>query len=615
MKLEERIEYYNLHCEEDTVLPPNVSYQDFFDLDMLDFLNDAFFVNIPSNDWINLFEVFSDSPQHMNKLIELLCSKDNYINKDDFNTIMNNSKIAESFIEELTAYINKNSKIFKISTLSMILNNDNLLNRIFNNDNVNINNLSHMFQFLKLSKERILLLLKDQRFLNILINYKINEFLYYIESKNLENELTDIIQSRISHLSYEEKLSVVRSESLFNPNTGQPKYLQELYSSFLERINLDKIRSKIISLDFDSSSKEKEEVRLLLNTFEGMNIFLKEVLEPKFSEVINILNLDSSFYQKRKEFLLSELNNYSSYNLDTVKNILCIYCFEDNYINIQLRLKTLIEYARDNSEVLLLLEDYMPYLIKLYSYLTSNDVETSPLDLLNNMDLNDLVQKAHNIFSQEMNKKTDITDILNSNNYKEINGVKVIDMDIPLDRSYFIVHSLCDSDIVENLLESYQNAASEHNRICTSILDNNHINTFLDGLVFGYCNITAPIYSAVPFDGQSSQRYTSKGKPQYRSILSSIDRFLRRTTFEYNEITYMTNSEVIMPSYIFVSDREPNELEYKVAKEFNIPIFIYHVKHIEIEVEEGYSNPEAFIYEKRSLDYIPNESNKEKAFS
>ena len=183
-----------------------------------------------------------------------------------------------------------------------------------------------------------------------------------------------------------------------------------------------------------------------------------------------------------------------------------------------------------------------------------------------------------------------------------IDGVKVIDMDIPLNRSYFLVHS----DDRGIGLEKYKENARKYNRICTSILDNNHTKTFIKGVIFGYCNIASPIYSAIPFDGQTNQRNHDSGRPQYRSVLSDVDRFMHRTTRKYNEITYNTNNELLMPSYILVVDREPNEIELNTAKDFKIPILIYHPKVQNYEYEEGYTVGELFDYEKRTFDFIPN---------
>ena len=150
------------------------------------------------------------------------------------------------------------------------------------------------------------------------------------------------------------------------------------------------------------------------------------------------------------------------------------------------------------------------------------------------------------------------------------------------------------------------------------MLDNNHVSTFLrgNGVNFGYCNLEAPVYTAMPYDAQSNQRsVTAAERPQYRSLLSGTDKFMKRTAdTSYNEITYFTNNQVIIPNYILVTNREPNELEYRIAKAFNIPILVYHTKDIEWKKDSDYVEMEAFDYETLVLDYIPREESRQVVF-
>jgi len=611
MSLEERINYYNFYLE-DNGLPENVSYSEFFDMEMLSFLSEEMVLNISSNDWIELFKVYTDNQQYMDKLIELFCQKGSCITQKDFNAMIQDNDIAVRFMNSFVKYIQV-TNFAKEGSIALIFNNDNLLNQIFNNKIISISNFINIFKNHSLSKESALKLLCDRRFLDIFFNYNAYDFFSVIKDKNIELELADLIQMKIESLSYEEKIKLVSNRIFYDPQNGKPAYLKELYSTFENRINLNKKREKILNLKENSSLDDKELVKSFINTSDGLEVFLKELLEPQFSNLIRILNLDVSFYQKRKDILFNELNNYTKYDMKTVRDLLCVYCFGDKCSNVILRLKILIQYANESENALLLLKDDIQYLIKLYSYLTFDNIDINPLDLISEVDINDLIRKVHNLFSDEINKKTDISDILNSDNYKEKNGVKVIDTEIPLDRSYFLVHSVSIKNIAENQLQNYLNMASKHNRICISVLDNNHTNTFLDGIVFGYCNIEAPMYSAVPFDGQTNQRVYGinyMGRPQFRSVLTSVDKFMKKTTWKYNELTYMTDNKVIMPSYIFVANREPSEIEFKVAKEFDIPILLYHTKSIDYEFENNDDKPELFDYEELAIDYIPNESYK-----
>lgn len=606
MLIEDKIKYYKRYFE-DCGLPEGVSYQEFFDLEMIDFINKNLSAYFGNNDWIELFKIYANNEQAMDNLVEIFCEKNSDISKNDFNTLMNDSKIRDSFMKSFTAFMNAND-FAKLPPLSLIFNNSDLLDQIVNNDSIDISKISGSFKMILFDKENALKIINDHRFLNILFNYNTNEFLSFIRMSDWDISLKELMDRKMESLSYKEKIDVI--SKCFDPTTGQPEIFQDMYFTFEEKINRNIQRDSIIKLGTDSTLEEKEAVKSFVSTPTGQEIFLKEVLEPQFSNVINILNLDNSFYQKRKEALYKELSNYSQYDIETVKNLLCVYCFEDNPINVSLRLKTLIEYASENDDALLMMKDDMSGIVSLYSYLQKGDLETSPLDLLNNINLDNLIKEAHMLFSSDVNKGTDITDILSSNDYKEIDGVKVVDVDIPFDRSYFLVHSISKSDVGERPLESYLEMASNHSKFCTSILDNEHCNTFLDGVILGYCNIDNPIYSAVPFDGQTNQRNYKPGVPQFRSVLSSLDHFMKRTTDKYNEVTYLTNQEVVMPSYLLVVDNEPNELQLKVAKDFNIPIFIYHTKEREHKNDTGYNKPECFVYETKALEYMPNENTK-----
>ena len=607
MSLEEKINYYSNYYDSDDFLQ-DISYQEFFDRDMLNYLNNKGWVSFESHVWIKLFRTFANNQELLDMVIQLMCDNGCSIDSKDFSSVMTDDAIAKKFLITIDNRL-REKKLIKLSVISLILRSKSLLNRIIHDNSFYVEGLYAFLlsdSYMKISREDCLVVLSDQRFLKMLSSCDIDYFLQFVNRFSFDVELEDLIQARINSLSYRDRLHVAKY--CYN-KYGKPKYLEEIWNFFKDRIELDNMRSIITSLNENSSTEEKERVRQLINTSTGMNLFLKEVLEPTFSNVINWLNLDKSLYAKRKEMLANELNEYHKYDIKTVRELLCTYCFEDNCNNITLRLKTIIEYANESDKFLLLVKNDIRYIIKLYEFLTRGDLELNPLELVRNIDINDLIRQAHSIFMEEINKKTDISDILNSNKYKMVNGVKVIDIDIPLDRSYFLVHSegkLKDGDA---FFERYKEGAYSHNRICTSILDNNHVNTFLNGVVLGYCNISEPLYSALPFDGQTNQRMYAKSRPQYRSVLSSVERFMNRTITKYNELTFFTNNKIILPSYVFVANREPSDLDLQIAKDFNIPIIIYHTKENESIKESGYSNGEDFDYSVSTLDYMLNEYN------
>ena len=608
MSLEEKISYYNDYHEEDDFLQ-DISYQEFFDKDMFDYLSNGVWVSFGSNVWIKLFRTFANNQELMNQVIKLMCENGCSINSKDFSDLMTDDTLSKNFLIAIDNLLSKKNQVIKSNVKQLIFNTRSLLNRIIHDNSFYVEGLYAFLlsdSYMKISRDNCLVVLSDQRFLKMLSSCDISMFLRFVNKFSFDVELEDLIQARINSLSYRDRLRVAKY--CYN-RYGKPKYLEEIWNSFKDRIEMDDMRSMITSLRENSLDEEKEKVRQFINTDIGKNIFLKEILEPTFSNIINWLNLDKSLYAKRKEMLANELSEYHKYDIETIRELLCTYCFEDNCNNIMLRLKTIIEYANESDKFLLLVKNDIKYITRLYEFLTKEVLEINPLELVRNIDINDLIRQAHSIFMEEVNKKTDISDILNSNKYKMVNGVKVIDVYIPLDRSYFLVHSegkLKDGDA---FLEKYKEGAYSHNRICTSILDNSHVETFLDGVVFGYCNVSEPLYSALPFDGQTNQRISVTSRPQYRSVISSVERFMNRTITKYNELTFFTDNKVILPSYIFVANREPSELDLKVAKDFNIPIFIYHTKEKKSIKEPGYSRGEDFDYSVSTLDYMLNEYN------
>ena len=73
-------------------------------------------------------------------------------------------------------------------------------------------------------------------------------------------------------------------------------------------------------------------------------------------------------------------------------------------------------------------------------------------------------------------------------------------------------------------------------------------------------------------------------------------------TDDYNEITYLTNNEVLLPSFILSVDKEPTEKELEVAKDFNIPIYVYYSKDKKKEILVDGDNRRAYDYESNYFD-------------
>ncbi len=600
MTLEEKIKYYNIEYE-DNGLPDGIKAEDFFDLDMLNFLKEEGYPHYYVKD---IRDVLLSGSSNKKFFVEIILSGNCQLEDGDFEDIFIDDNISKIFMDIFMEIVVNGKKSIKNIYINYVLSNDKL-RKLFMSYDVDVREGLKNLQYARLSNDVIADLLKDKKIVDLVLSLKYSDFFSFVESTKMYKEFDEFIKIVLKRLSYQEKIRLL--EGNYNKETHEPAYLSELYLEFEDVLNRRRVRNLIISVVKKSTPENIGIVRNNINTPEGMDILLGEILEPTFSEIVDILGLDKSIYESKKNNLLERLHNYKEYDLDTIKEMLCLYCFNDNSNNIKLRLKTIIEYAHEKDDLLNELLNDMPYIIKLMKFLSDDKLEMNPLELIRNLDIDGIIKRLHATFSDDVNNKTDISEYLNRE-AKEVDGVRVIDVDIPVDRSYFIVHSVSKYNIGDNPKDEYIEAAKKHDRLCTSVLDNNHTGTYLDGVVFGYCNVDMPLYSVVPFDGQTNQRIQVVGRPQYRSVLSSVDRFCRRTMSKYNELTYLTNNEVLMPDYIFVADREPNDLDIKVAKAFNIPILIYHTKEVDYQYEDGYSVHEDFIYEKHTLDYVPSDN-------
>ena len=632
MTLEEKINYYNWYYADEDIrqLPDNLNTKEFFSIDFLEWLlgkdeyNSYNFKVIWNKELKDLFKIAYDDSRYMDIVTRIFLMKDVHFNQKQFDYIMNYKSMSEKFMQMVIKYINNDLNSIKSYSKNLIFSNQNLLSLILNIEIINIDFLKfvfddYMFKKSGIKKDFYLTLLLNENFKKAFLNLNYLDFFDFINEFSLEKDIPELINDKIQTLKYEEIITLL--EKKYDVINKKPEYLNDLYDNYEEEIKKDKIKRVLCNQKIDSNEELKENIRNILNTKDGMDVFLSEIIEPRFSKILNVLNMENDYKILRKNNLLNKLNNYEQYNLDTIKNLFSLYCFDDISYNTILRLKTLIEYAKEDDEIQKKYSNEIAISTMLYNFLSSNDLTINPIELVKyckNFDINLIIKELHSKFSHDVNKKTDILNKLDEKvtNYKIIDdlGVKIYDLsNLPIEQSYFLIHSVSISDLGNNMLEKYTNSSEKHNRICMSLFDNNHITSFLKGnvIVFGYCNISNPIYSATTFDGQTNQRATFdfESKPQYRSTLTNIEKFMDRTNPEsYNELTYFTNKKIVMPSYIFVSNRKPTEIEGKIAKEFNIPIVIYYTKQTSFKYEDDYeiNNHELFDYDKFSINIIPN---------
>ena len=597
MTYQEKIRYYdNRYAEEG--LPEGMTTLEFFTQDVIQGIIELSYKNFYVQDFITLLKEI-DNQETITRLVHYFVDS-NFGFIGSIENLANDKIASEILIENVVKIINNENVSFRYSNVMIIFKNEKLTELFLQYPLLKPNNITGIiFNFI--SEELAFRLLKRPDYVECFLHQDSSYFFSFIDKYQQESGLQELVVRFLNKYNFTQKINLL--EKKYNPETNEPWYLQSLYQQFSKNLKDKKIRDRILSIIKNPSEENKKEIKEMLADPEVYNIFLTEILEPTFTKIVEILDLSKSIYEERREQLYQKLQNYEVYEPTVVKDILCIYSFNDISNNIRLRLKTIIEYSQTKSSIMENYKDQLPYINRLYNFLTSKEITDNPIELISNLNINEIIRDMHSVFSSEINQKSDISDILATAPKKQINGVSVIDTDIPLDRSYFLIHSIGYEGLKDDPLSLYKQAAEKHNRICTSILDNNHSQTFLNGVVLGYCNIKAPLYSAIPCDGQTNQRSIKSGYSQYRSVLSGVDRFLHRTINTYNELTYETNNELIMPSYVLVIDKEPSDKDFLVAKSFNIPILIYHTKKVDYEYEPILLKEE-FDYDTNTLDYI-----------
>ena len=99
---------------------------------------------------------------------------------------------------------------------------------------------------------------------------------------------------------------------------------------------------------------------------------------------------------------------------------------------------------------------------------------------------------------------------------------------------------------------------------------------------------------------------------QDNSDLIPIEQFMDNTDQNsYNELAYLINNRPIKPSYILCVDRKPSDLEIKIAKEFEIPIYVYPKRKEIVELPSKKIEHKAYDYETSRIQIIPRKFSKE----
>ena len=141
MILDDKIKYFKRNLDDDGnfTLSDEMNFDELFDMEMLEYLNNAkFYFILKSEHWIKLLKNGANNQQYMNNVVEMICKNWSFkMQQDKFDELMSDNNVAESFIKALGVLISNDNYMLKSIVSRTIVNNDNLLNYILNGSLIN----------------------------------------------------------------------------------------------------------------------------------------------------------------------------------------------------------------------------------------------------------------------------------------------------------------------------------------------------------------------------------------------------------------------------------------------------------------------------------------------
>lgn len=354
-----------------------------------------------------------------------------------------------------------------------------------------------------------------------------------------------------------------------------------------------------------------------------MDIAVRRINAPFFYEMIEELKLSNIFLNRREENLKSILINYQDYSFSDVKEAFCDLYFHNTLNNSLLDIKTIIEFAQDDS---ILHEKYFGeiynYFCRVFNFLNNNgDFSLSDIQIINsNFPINHEVLLKCDLICQNRFKElvsesidNDITKNIESEILMSTNGhqVRLYNIEKQIENQENITMLISTIPCMDSASEfkkiyySENNGEIKHNRRSCSLINQTRLQSLFGDtnhrIVFGFEDLTGrTITSATLTDGRTDGndvRFRRKRKVEKNSY-RSIDKFIAGTSSAHNEITINMGrtNEVMKPSYILITHDHPTQFEIDVASEFGIPI-----RHININ---DYKQEPAADYISESYDYV-----------
>ncbi len=580
--LEEKYMYY-VNYYEDYGLPEGHTSTLFFDFELLNYIfNNSDFIYLNEKDVRELFQINGEITIEQEIIMKMFLFKN--ISGANINVLMNGLRDSDTkrlFIYKLVEIINDDGS-FKDRIVNFLVKDNEFISIIVE---YNITNLDFCKKLLeKANKEGLKILVNNSIYRDILISLDGCLFYELLSGKDVVKEFEWLVKDKFNNMSYKEILDLLRK--YYDEINNTPEVMTELYVQYKEELQKEKIKDLFLKVNEKVSNDILNEVRELIDTDIGKEVIFTRFTLNKFLKIVSVLDLDKSLIIARKNKQKGILDNYQEYSLDTVREIYCLYHYDNLRHNVYLDLKTIIGYADSDKDALKIVGEDINRVNNIYNFLTNDNCdnieEVLSYDKLN---INLILEKLYILFRRELVGTINKDNTVNKKSVIAKNGKKVLvrylDNDVSCD---FLVHatSILEED-VDDYVDKYIENANKRKKICTSLLGENRYNVYCgEGqVIFGYKNIdNVSLYSVTNYDGQTDQQCEyGINKRQMRSCLTPPQILLKKTNPNtYNEINFLTSREnVLLPDYILCLNKEPRDIEVSIASQFGIPIEVYYV--------------------------------------
>lgn len=320
------------------------------------------------------------------------------------------------------------------------------------------------------------------------------------------------------------------------------------------------------------------------------DVLIRDLSAAQFYDLYKNKKINDEVLKDRKDFDQNILDNAEKYDKKTVSEAITGQYFQKGLYNTCLDLETIVNYNKSKK----INDDNSKKIEEIYNYLQSNDEHNDKIDIkkieqiAKNINIDETINNEIKQFGNELNNELKMM----QNNISKIKKEYVQNTNVPIYRlenkseNEKNLKLLVHSELVENAKKYYE---KKWDGISFSLLDNNHLDTFLSGIIFGYNSIDSQNIKAVNTeDGQTNQIniFLDENRRVKANDLYSVEEYLKNTD-AYNEIAVKTKDERPKPDYILTYEKYPNNNEIEIAQMYNIPIIsVDKSKYIDKNLDE-----------------------------